>query len=258
MSCMPCGFEILFEDETCLAVAKPAGLQRVDIVAGLVGHGLESRPSDVRTGYAACQAGDGSPRILIPVGGSKADEGGNEVDAVVITDRGCQSLGLWRAGNDLQPVAQPDFAEGWNKRATVYFLMGDFDQSLADCDETLKRNANHFGALSGCGAIYAQREGSAASVVDEVESDLDLTQLMQVIPRIEDLLETEDDAPIIRMINALLTQASRDGASDIHFEAFESSSVVRFRIDGVLAEMQNPPKKLQSAIISRQIGRAHV
>jgi tetratricopeptide (TPR) repeat protein len=53
---------------------------------------------------------------------------------------------------------QPDFAEGWNKRATVYFLMGDFDQSLADCDETLKRNPNHFGALSGCGAIYAQRE----------------------------------------------------------------------------------------------------
>jgi tetratricopeptide (TPR) repeat protein len=53
---------------------------------------------------------------------------------------------------------QPDFAEGWNKRATVYFLIGDFDQSLADCDETLKRNPDHFGALSGCGMIYAQRE----------------------------------------------------------------------------------------------------
>jgi tetratricopeptide (TPR) repeat protein len=53
---------------------------------------------------------------------------------------------------------QPDFAEGWNKRATVYFLIGDYDQSLEDCDQTLKRNPNHFGALSGCGAIYAQRE----------------------------------------------------------------------------------------------------
>ena len=53
---------------------------------------------------------------------------------------------------------QPDFAEGWNKRATVYFLIGDYDQSLEDCDETLKRNPNHFGALSGCGAIYAQRD----------------------------------------------------------------------------------------------------
>jgi len=53
---------------------------------------------------------------------------------------------------------QPDFAEGWNKRATVYFLIGDYDQSLEDCDETLKRNPKHFGALSGCGAIYAQRD----------------------------------------------------------------------------------------------------
>jgi tetratricopeptide (TPR) repeat protein len=53
---------------------------------------------------------------------------------------------------------QPDFAEGWNKRATVYFLIGDYDQSLKDCDETLQRNPNHFGALAGCGAIYAQRE----------------------------------------------------------------------------------------------------
>ncbi len=98
---------------------------------------------------------------------------------------------------------------------------------------------------------YAQREGSAASVVDEVESDLDLTQLMQDIPRIEDLLETEDDAPIIRMINALLTQASRDGASDIHFEAFESSSVVRFRIDGVLRDIARPRRELHAALVSR-------
>ena len=98
---------------------------------------------------------------------------------------------------------------------------------------------------------YSQREGSAASVVDEVESDLDLTQLMQDIPRIEDLLETEDDAPIIRMINALLTQASRDGASDIHFEAFESASVVRFRIDGILRDIARPRRELHAALVSR-------
>jgi tetratricopeptide (TPR) repeat protein len=52
---------------------------------------------------------------------------------------------------------RPDFAEGWNKRATAYYLMGDYDQSLKDCDEVLKRNPQHFGALSGYGLIYVKR-----------------------------------------------------------------------------------------------------
>ena len=49
---------------------------------------------------------------------------------------------------------KPEFAEGWNKRATVYYLLGEYDKSLADCDEVLKRNPLHFGALSGYGMIY--------------------------------------------------------------------------------------------------------
>lgn len=52
---------------------------------------------------------------------------------------------------------RPDFAEGWNKRATAYYIMGDLDQSLHDCDEVVKRNPSHFGALSGYGLIYVQR-----------------------------------------------------------------------------------------------------
>jgi tetratricopeptide (TPR) repeat protein len=77
---------------------------------------------------------------------------------------------------------QPDFAEGWNKRATVYFLMGDYDQSLKDCDETLKRNPNHFGALSGCGAIYAQR--------DELDRALEyLERALEVNPNLEGVEE---------------------------------------------------------------------
>ena len=55
-------------------------------------------------------------------------------------------------------------------------------------------------------AAYAQGESSAAAVVSEVESDADLSRMMQELPAIEDLLETSDDAPIIRMLNALLTQ----------------------------------------------------
>jgi len=79
---------------------------------------------------------------------------------------------------------------------------------------------------------YSLHGGSAAQVVGEVEGEVDLSRLMQEIPEIEDLLESEDDAPIIRMINALLTQGAREGASDIHIEPFEHTSVVRFRIDG--------------------------
>ncbi len=51
---------------------------------------------------------------------------------------------------------KPDFAEGWNKRATIYYSVGEYEKSLHDCDEVMKRNPLHFGALSGYGLIYVQ------------------------------------------------------------------------------------------------------
>jgi general secretion pathway protein E len=98
---------------------------------------------------------------------------------------------------------------------------------------------------------YAGGEGSAAAVVGEVESAVDLTRLMQDLPAVEDLLEAADDAPIIRMLNALLTQAVKDGASDIHIEPYERSSAVRFRVDGSLREVVQPNRALHAALISR-------
>ena len=95
---------------------------------------------------------------------------------------------------------------------------------------------------------YAGGESSAATVVGEVESAVDLSRLLQDLPAVEDLLEAANDAPIIRMLNALLTQAAKDGASDIHIEPYERSSAVRFRVDGTLREVVQP----------NQIGRAHV
>jgi tetratricopeptide (TPR) repeat protein len=53
---------------------------------------------------------------------------------------------------------KPEFAEGWNKRATLYFLTGDYGKSLADCAEVIKRNPYHFGALAGYGQIYLKLE----------------------------------------------------------------------------------------------------
>jgi tetratricopeptide (TPR) repeat protein len=59
---------------------------------------------------------------------------------------------------------RPDFAEGWNKRATVYYLLGEYRKSLADCDEVMKRNPHHFGALSGYGMIYVQLDQPARAL----------------------------------------------------------------------------------------------
>ena len=99
--------------------------------------------------------------------------------------------------------------------------------------------------------VYAQGESNAASIVSEVESDADLSRMMQDLPAVEDLLEAADDAPIIRMLNALLTQAARDGASDIHIEPYERHSSVRFRVDGTLREVVQPNRALHAALISR-------
>src|SRR5690349_903541 len=100
-------------------------------------------------------------------------------------------------------------------------------------------------------AAYAKGESNAAAVVSEVQGDADLSRMMQELPAVEDLLESAGDAPIIRMLNALLTQAARDGASDIHIEPYERTSSVRFRIDGSLREVVQPNRALHAALISR-------
>ena len=98
---------------------------------------------------------------------------------------------------------------------------------------------------------YAQNETDAATVVDELEENVDLARLMQDIPLTQDLLELKNDAPIIRMINSLFKQASRDGASDIHLEAYEKQSVVRFRVDGNLRDVVDLKRGLHAALVSR-------
>lgn len=81
--------------------------------------------------------------------------------------------------------------------------------------------------------------------------DVDLGQLMSELPKTEDLLESQDHAPIIRLLNAVLTQAIKQSASDVHFETFENKLTVRFRMDGVLHEVLQPPRVLSPLIISR-------
>lgn len=98
---------------------------------------------------------------------------------------------------------------------------------------------------------YGQGDQDASAVVDDVGQDVDVSQLMQEMPVVEDLLETQDDAPIIRMINALLQQAVRERASDIHVEPYERYCLVRFRRDGTLMDVARPHRALHAAIASR-------
>jgi general secretion pathway protein E len=100
-------------------------------------------------------------------------------------------------------------------------------------------------------AAYNGSDSGAAALAGDLAQDMDLSRLLQEIPRIEDLLESQDDAPVIRLINALFTQALRDGASDIHIEPFETRSMVRLRIDGTLRDLIELARPLHGAIVSR-------
>jgi tetratricopeptide (TPR) repeat protein len=87
--------------------------------------------------------------------------GDPEVDALL--NQGIELMEARRLPESVAVFSQviaraPDFAEGWNKRATAYYLMGELDRSLADCQEVVRRNPIHFGALSGFGLIYLQKE----------------------------------------------------------------------------------------------------
>jgi general secretion pathway protein E len=98
---------------------------------------------------------------------------------------------------------------------------------------------------------YNQASAPAAQFNEDLSRDADLARLLQDIPKAEDLLGSTSDAPVIRMINALLLQALRERASDIHFEPYELRSVVRFRVDGVLRDIIEPPRALHAALVSR-------
>jgi tetratricopeptide (TPR) repeat protein len=85
----------------------------------------------------------------------------------------------------------PDFAEGWNKRATVYFFIGEYDKSLRDCDEVIKRNPKHWGALSGYGQIYLQLdkpEQALAYFQRALAANPNLQQIKQMIEQLKQAL----------------------------------------------------------------------
>ncbi|MDY6840117.1 MAG: type II secretion system ATPase GspE, partial [Pseudomonadota bacterium] len=100
-------------------------------------------------------------------------------------------------------------------------------------------------------SAYQNDSAEAMQMVEGIGDDMDLASLADSVPEAEDLLEQEGDAPIIRLINAILTEAVKTGASDVHIETYEKRLVVRFRVDGVLREVVEPKRALAPLLVSR-------
>ncbi len=141
-------------------------------------------------------------------------------------------------------------------RAQISYRPGITRQTLSELRRYLDMpldlvsvEADRFdGVLTG---VYENQSEQAMEMAEGFGEDLDLSEVAQELAEPGDLLESDDDAPIIRLINALLTQAIKDNASDIHIEPYEARLVVRFRIDGVLRQVLQPKRALAPLITSR-------
>ncbi|EKD70771.1 MAG: hypothetical protein ACD_46C00405G0006 [uncultured bacterium] len=98
---------------------------------------------------------------------------------------------------------------------------------------------------------YETDTNTAMQMAEDLGESMNLSDLMHELPKAEDLLEKQDDAPIIRLLNALLSEAIKEEASDVHIETFEDHVTIRFRVDGILREVLEPPRILAPLIISR-------
>jgi general secretion pathway protein E len=121
------------------------------------------------------------------------------------------------------------------------FLGTKFDLQAVEVEEFQKRLTQG----------YQRGNNEAVQMAEDLGSDVDLSRLADEIPEVGDLMDAEDDAPIIRLINAVLSQAVREKASDIHIETFEDRLSVRYRIDGMLAEVLSPKRMLAPLLVSR-------
>lgn len=141
------------------------------------------------------------------------------------------------------------------EQVDVFFCEKSDPNSLAEIARLHRGLRFHFVSepelLAQISKVYLVDDSSVAQVVGDIEQEVDISRLLQEIPEIEDLVDSDDQAPVIRMVNALLAQAVRDGASDIHVESFDTRSVVRFRVDGSIRTIANPHKAIHAALVSR-------
>ncbi|WP_409423071.1 type II secretion system ATPase GspE [Pseudaeromonas sp. ZJS20] len=134
--------------------------------------------------------------------------------------------------HDVRPEAMLEVRRLAGGPFTVQWLDGEaFDEQLTEC--------------------YQRDSSEARQLMEDLGNEMDFFTLAEEMPENEDLLDADDDAPIIRLINAMLSEAIKEEASDIHIETFERQLVIRFRIDGVLREILKPQRRLASLLVSR-------
>src|SRR6185295_6965473 len=104
--------------------------------------------------------------------------------------------------------------------------------------------------LDAINRIYDAASNTASDLMEGLDEDR-LEMMATDFEETQDLLDADEEAPIIRLINSVLFQAVKDRASDIHIEPFERDLAIRFRIDGILYDIISPPKRFQPVIISR-------
>ncbi len=166
-----------------------------------------------------------------------------------------------RPENPLPPFAfarkRGGTVESWTENGAVLALSED--APLGTLSE-LHRFARHTAAVNYyppeeyrqlIQTLYHNQQHAAGDVVADLQDESSLDEIAEDLAEPDDLLESHDDAPIIRLLNALLTEAVKLKASDIHIEPFEDRISVRYRIDGVLQEIISPARAIAPLIASR-------
>ena len=198
------------------------------------------RPSSAPSGFAAIEHDDEVPMVSLTAPDFMGDDTALAVDIPYGFARD-HGVVLLKKGDGRLVVALREGADPMSLLEVRRHLAMPFDVEMAGKEQFERHLSDHYAV-----------EGSAAAMASSLNIDgNDLELLASDLPTADDLLDSADDAPAIRLINGIIAEAARQGVSDIHIEPSESSLKVRLRIDGLLYETMNPPRRMLAAITSR-------
>ena len=144
-----------------------------------------------------------------------------------------------------------------NKESSVLFYTEDAELSLIayiqkKYDDSFVLSKLEFSDFNKkLSDIFTENSSNSSDLIQGVDESIDLDTLASDLPKTEDLLDDSNEAPVIKLINAVLAEAIKDGASDIHIEPYEEYLSIRFRVDGILKEKLKPSSRVSSLLNAR-------